>query len=79
MTKHDRLMNALREIKEVCSKNEDPHFGCGQKCPFLMADDGSGFRDCEVVTFIQGNTINKEVIVPQAWNCDYRVAEGETE
>ena len=50
MTKHDRLMKALAEIKEVCSKNEDEDFGCGLKCPFLMKEK-NGFRPCEVVKF----------------------------
>lgn len=34
MTKHDRLISALKEIKSICSKNEDYDLGCGRKCPF---------------------------------------------
>ena len=50
MNRHDRLMNALAEIKDICSKNEDYYDGCGKKCPFLM-EEKNGFRPCEVVKF----------------------------
>ena len=52
MTKRDRLMNALKEIKSICSKNEDDELGCGKKCPFLMGQDGDDYRPCEVIKFL---------------------------
>lgn len=66
MTKHDRLMNALAEIKTICSKNEDVDLGCGKRCPFLMGKDGDEFRDCEVITFTRQNTIDV-IDTPQEW------------
>ena len=51
MTRHDRLMKALAEIKTICAKNEDATLGCGGKCSFLMEKDKNGFRPCEVVQF----------------------------
>ena len=66
MTKHDRLMNALAEIKEVCSKNEDYEFGCGKKCPFLMGKDGDNFRGCEIMTFTRQDS-NELIDTPMEW------------
>ena len=60
MTKHDRLMNVLAEIKSICVKNDDAERGCGKKCPFLMGKDGDEFRDCEILRFVDGDT-------PEEW------------
>ena len=59
MTKHDRLMNALKQIKAICDKNEDPDGGCGKKCPFVMAEE-NGFRDCEVARYTSGGAPGEE-------------------
>ena len=64
MTKHDRLMSALAEIKELCKKQNDPDIGCGKKCPFLMGKDGDDFRYCEVMTFIINGDPN---YTPEEW------------
>lgn len=69
MTKHDRLMNALAEIKEICKKNEDVDFGCGRRCPFLMEEDANGFRGCDAISFTRQNTT--EVIdTPSEWGTE---------
>ena len=64
MTKHDRLINALQEIKEICSKNDDEDRGCGRRCPFLMKAERDGFRDCEVLKFIRFSS------TPEEWGED---------
>lgn len=66
MTKHDRLMNALAEIKTICSKNEDEDLGCGKRCPFLMGKDGDEYRGCEIMTFTRQNTTDV-IDTPQEW------------
>lgn len=66
MTKHDRLMNALAEIKTICSKHEDYELGCGKRCPFLMGKDGDDFRGCEVMTFTRQNTVDT-IDAPEEW------------
>lgn len=66
MTKHDRLMNALAEIKNICSKNEDYEFGCGKRCPFLMGKDGDEFRNCEIMVFTHQDT-NGTIDAPEEW------------
>ena len=62
MTKRERLMNALAEIKDTCIKNSDYDEGCGKRCPFLMGKDGDDFRDCEVVQFVRN-----DVYTPNEW------------
>lgn len=69
MTKHDRLMNALREIKEICSQQEPSDIGCGLRCPFLMGKKGDSFRGCEVITFTRQN-IAEPIDTPQEWGDD---------
>lgn len=54
MTKYDRMMKALVEIKEFCKKNVDDELGCGEKCPFLLGNDGDEYRPCEVMRYIEG-------------------------
>lgn len=66
MTKHDRLMNALAEIKDICSKNEDEDFGCGKRCPFLMGKDGDKYRDCEVLKFTH-DKYGQPAEIPEEW------------
>ena len=66
MTKHDRLMNALAEIKAVCDKNEDYDFGCGKRCPFLMEEDDNGFRGCEVIRYTRQDTVDT-IDTPSEW------------
>ena len=66
MTKHDRLMNALSEIKDICSKNEDYELGCGRKCPFLMGKEGDDFRGCEVISFT-GQNKSEPIDTPMEW------------
>lgn len=69
MSKHKRLMNALAEIKAICSKNDDPEFGCGKKCPFLMGNDGDVYRGCEVITFTHQD--RRDIIdTPEEWGED---------
>lgn len=65
MTKHDRLMNALAEIKSICSKNQDFNLGCGKRCPFLLGKDGDAFRSCDVLEYTHQNTPN--IITPEEW------------
>ena len=64
MTKHDRLISALKEIKSICSKNEDYDLGCGRKCPFLMGNEDDIFRPCEVMEFVHPTEV---VDTPQEW------------
>ncbi len=52
MNRHDRLMKALGEIKDICTMSGDDEQGCGNRCPFLMGEQGDYFRDCEVACFI---------------------------
>lgn len=66
MTKHDRLMNALAEIKDICSKNEDEELGCGKRCPFLMGKDGDEYRACEVMKYMH-DKYNKPIEIPEEW------------
>ena len=66
MTRHDRLMKALVEIKDICSKNDDEDFGCGKKCPFLLGENGDKFRGCEVMIFTRQNT-NEPIDTPEEW------------
>ena len=66
MTKHDRLMNALTEIKAICSKQEDDELGCGKKCPFIMGKDGDTFRKCEVMAFTRQDTCDP-IDTPEEW------------
>lgn len=66
MTKHDRLMNALAEIKAICTKNEDYDLGCGKRCPFLMKKDDNGFRGCEVIHYTRQNTVDT-IDTPSEW------------
>ena len=70
MTRHDRLMKALKEIKDICVKNEDPEFGCGKKCPFLLGKEGDEFRDCEVVMFTRMDL--SDLDTPMEWGEDER-------
>ena len=72
MTKHDRLMKALAEIKDICAKNDDEDLGCGKRCPFLMEEDSNGFRDCEIMCFTRQNTVDP-IDSPSEW-----AEEGET-
>ena len=72
MTRHDRLMNALAEIKTICSKNEDYDLGCGKRCPFLMKEDVTGFRGCEVMRFTHQDAVYT-IDAPEEWG-----EEGET-
>jgi len=69
MTKHDRLMNALAEIKEICSKQEDAELGCGKKCPFLLGKDGDDFRGCEVMNYTRQST-DAVIDTPMEWGED---------
>ena len=66
MTKHDRLMKALAEIKDICAKNDDEGFGCGKRCPFLMAEVSNGFRDCEIMCFTRHNDVDT-IDSPSEW------------
>lgn len=66
MTKHDRLMNALAEIKEICSKHEDAELGCGKKCPFLLGKEGDDYRGCEVFSYTLQDT-RDPIDAPQEW------------
>lgn len=67
MRKHNRLMNALAEIKLICAKNGDFETGCSRKCPFIMGSPGDEFRDCEVMLFIKPDTSD----TPEDWGeCD---------
>jgi len=66
MTKHDRLMNALAEIKDICSKNEDEELGCGKRCPFLMGNNGDNFRDCEVM-LVMHDKYKEPIEIPEEW------------
>lgn len=66
MTKHDRLMNALAEIKAICTKNEDYNLGCGKRCPFLMEEDGNGFRGREVMRYTRQDTVDT-IDTPSEW------------
>ena len=56
MTKHDRLMKALEEIKSICIKNDNEETGCDLKCPFLMETkliiDGHPYAVCEIVYYV---------------------------
>ena len=63
MKQHDRLMNALAEIKSICSKHEDFDLGCGKKCPFLMGNEGDTFRPCEVMRYVHAVYYD----TPQDW------------
>lgn len=69
MTKHDRLMNALAEIKSICAKNEDYELGCGRRCPFLMEEDSCGFMGCEVMTFTHQNNPER-IDAPEEWGAE---------
>ena len=69
MTKHDRLMNALSEIKDICSKHEDYELGCGRKCPFLMGKEGDDFRECEVISFTKQNK-SEPIDTPMEWGAE---------
>lgn len=60
MTKHDRMMKNLEEIKEFCKKNVDDELGCGKKCPFLLGNDGDDYRPCEIMEYVSGET-------PEEW------------
>lgn len=64
MTKHDRMMTALAEIKEFCKKQNDYIFGCGKKCPFLMGKEGDDFRDCEIMKYIRHG---EPIDTPEEW------------
>ena len=64
MIKHDRLMRALAEIKDICANNADYDIGCGKRCPFLMAEDSNGFRDCEIMCFTRHNAV---IDSPSEW------------
>ena len=66
MTKRDRLMKALAEIKDICVKNGDEDVGCGKRCPFLMAEDSNGFRDCEIMCFTRQNAVDT-IYSPSEW------------
>ena len=63
MTKHDRLMKALEEIKDICAKSTDTKTGCSNKCPFLTGTDDDNYRPCEVLHYVDGYT-------PDAWGSD---------
>ena len=69
MTRHDRLMNALEEIKTICSKQEDPDFGCGKKCPFLLGEDGDDYRECEIMNYTRQSTC-ATIETPMEWGED---------
>ena len=62
MNRHDRLIKALGEIKDICVKSEGYEQGCGNRCPFLMGKQGDYFRDCEVARFI-----GEQLIPPCEW------------
>lgn len=66
MTKHDRLMNALSEIKTICTAQESGELGCGKKCPFLLGKDGDTFRRCEVIVFTRQDT-DLVIDTPEEW------------
>ena len=63
MTKHERFLKSLLEIKENCIKNTDDYTCCALKCPFLIEENEYGFRDCEIINFVQGET-------PAEWGDD---------
>ena len=66
MTKHDRLMSALAEIKAICTKNEDYDEGCGKRCSFLMEEDSNGFRGCEVIRYTHQDAVYT-IDTPSEW------------
>lgn len=66
MTKHDRLMNALKEIKEVCKKNGNAEDGCAKRCPFIMEADENGYMDCEIVRFMHTKW-GSPIEIPEEW------------
>ena len=51
--RHDMLMQALKEIKDVCTMSEDYDLGCGKDCPFLQGKEDDAFRGCEVMQFLR--------------------------
>ena len=66
MTKHDRLMNALKEIKSICEENDNKRTnGCKLACPFIVREE-NGFRGCEVFNFIDPTDMGN-LLVPCFW------------
>lgn len=66
MTKHDRLLKALQEIKDYCVSKEDYDLGCSPKCMFLKAPLENGYRGCQIMDFVQPHH-NEIIDTPSEW------------